>query len=59
MSVSLSILSLLAAGCSSPPPAIAVIPPPAWMMQPAPDLITPLNGIISLSGEESKSPERK
>ncbi|WP_354001179.1 lysis system o-spanin lipoprotein Rz1, partial [Escherichia coli] len=21
--------------------------PPAWMMQPAPDLLTPLNGIIS------------
>ncbi|HCN0664726.1 TPA: hypothetical protein N6K69_004927, partial [Escherichia coli] len=22
-------------------------PPPAWMMAPAPDLLTPLNGIIS------------
>jgi len=27
---------------------------PAWMMQPAPDLLTPLNGIISPSDSESK-----
>ncbi|EDI0273813.1 hypothetical protein CC707_22335 [Salmonella enterica subsp. enterica serovar Panama] len=29
--------------CVKPPP------PPAWIMQPAPDWQTPLNGIISLS----------
>ncbi|NEH20733.1 hypothetical protein GQQ13_20075 (plasmid) [Pantoea agglomerans] len=33
--------------------------PPAWMMQPVPDLLTPLNGIISPSESESKSPESK
>ncbi|WP_249940319.1 Rz1 family lipoprotein [Escherichia coli] len=29
-------------------------PPPAWMMLPAPDLLTPLNGIISFSESASK-----
>ncbi|WP_370552473.1 Rz1 family lipoprotein, partial [Cronobacter sakazakii] len=43
-------------GCSSTPP----VPrrerpaPPAWMMEPAPDLLTPLNGIISPSGSGSR-----
>lgn len=32
---------------------------PAWMMQPAPDLLTPLSGIISPSESESKSPVSK
>ncbi|MGC0781463.1 lysis system o-spanin lipoprotein Rz1 [Pantoea agglomerans] len=62
LSISCMMMLLLAsAGCSStqhaqsnPPPA-----PPAWMMQPAPDLLTPLNGIISPSESESKSPETK
>ncbi len=34
--------------CIKPPP------PPAWMMAPAPDLLTPLNGIISFSESASK-----
>ncbi|MBV4367916.1 Rz1 family lipoprotein [Erwinia sp. BNK-24-b] len=45
---------LASAGCSSPP-VVTAAPrpaPPAWLMQPAPDLMTPLNGIISLSGKE-------
>lgn len=51
-------MSLLAvAGCASrqsvpecpPPPA-----PPAWTMQEAPDLLTPLNGIIGVSESESE-----
>nr|OYN49448.1 hypothetical protein B7L51_19455 [Pectobacterium carotovorum] len=51
---SFAVMLLLAvSGCastsSSKPP-----PPPAWMMQPAPDLLTPLNGIISPSESESK-----
>ena len=29
----------------------ATTPPPAWIMQPPPDWQTPLNGIISPSGE--------
>nr|WP_083264626.1 Rz1 family lipoprotein [Pseudohongiella acticola] len=33
----------VAVKCEAPPP------PPAWMMQPAPDLLGPLNGIISPS----------
>ncbi|WP_291971945.1 lysis system o-spanin lipoprotein Rz1 [Candidatus Symbiopectobacterium sp.] len=45
-------LLLASAGCastsSSKPP-----PPPAWMLRPAPDLLAPLNGIISLSESES------
>ncbi|MCT8350168.1 Rz1 family lipoprotein [Photorhabdus temperata] len=28
------------------------MPPPSWMMQPAPDWKTPLSGIISLSSKE-------
>ena len=39
---------------SDKPPA-----PPAWMMSAAPDLLTPLNGIISPSENESKQPESK
>ncbi|MXP48883.1 hypothetical protein FD733_03820 [Pantoea sp. Eser] len=31
----------------------------AWMLQPAPDSLKPLNGVISPSGSESKSPESK
>ncbi|HFV4667456.1 TPA: Rz1 family lipoprotein, partial [Escherichia coli] len=32
--------------CVKPPP------PPAWIMQPPPDWQTPLNGIISSSGND-------
>ncbi|WP_172567778.1 Rz1 family lipoprotein [Cedecea sp. FDAARGOS_727] len=55
-SCSLTLL-LVISGCASTPPASQCVPPPAppaWMMQPAPDLLTPLNGIISVSGNESK-----
>nr|WP_312449770.1 Rz1 family lipoprotein [Mixta calida] len=50
-------LLLASAGCSSTPdaPRTERPAPPAWMMQPAPDLLTPLNGIISLSEVESNS----
>ncbi|MDU7812100.1 MAG: lysis system o-spanin lipoprotein Rz1 [Atlantibacter hermannii] len=49
-------LLLASAGCSLTPPVRSNPPPapPAWMMQPAPDLLTPLNGIISPSESESK-----
>ncbi|MBZ3799278.1 Rz1 family lipoprotein [Leclercia adecarboxylata] len=33
--------------------------PPAWMMAPAPDLLTPLNEIISPSESGSKPPQSK
>ncbi|PIJ48840.1 hypothetical protein BV501_16320 [Erwinia sp. OAMSP11] len=63
LSISLSVvLSLVTSGCASTPVAnpCPVSPPPAaWMMQAAPDLMTPLNGIISLSERESKLPEAK
>ncbi|MGL9721540.1 lysis system i-spanin subunit Rz [Symbiopectobacterium sp.] len=42
-----------------PPECPPAAPPPAWIMQPAPDLITPLSEIISLSDDESKSQKRK
>ncbi|WP_240766103.1 Rz1 family lipoprotein [Escherichia coli] len=51
-------LPLVAAACAStqsaPQPCQPVKPPPppAWIMQPAPDLLTPLNGIILPSGSE-------
>ncbi|WP_346010631.1 Rz1 family lipoprotein [Enterobacter sp. RHBSTW-00901] len=53
--VGMSILALN--GCASQLPVQACVKPPAppaWMMQPAPDLLTPLNGIISPSESESK-----
>ncbi|MGE7403823.1 lysis system o-spanin lipoprotein Rz1, partial [Serratia bockelmannii] len=37
---------MVLASCASPPHANPPSPP-AWMMMPAPDLLTPLNGIIS------------
>ncbi|WP_367115944.1 MULTISPECIES: lysis system o-spanin lipoprotein Rz1 [Symbiopectobacterium] len=48
---------LVVAGCTSKQPVPMcppIPPPPPWMMQPAPDLQTPLNEIISLSYGESK-----
>nr|WP_264082012.1 Rz1 family lipoprotein [Serratia symbiotica] len=41
-------LPLALASCASPPHAVAP-PPPAWLMQTAPDLLSPLNEIISVS----------
>ena len=53
-------LLLAVAGCASTPSAcINPQPPPANLMQPPPDLMTPLNGIISVSGSESAPPQRK
>ncbi|WP_413787393.1 Rz1 family lipoprotein [Pantoea agglomerans] len=54
-------LMLVISGCSStqtaqPCQRVNLPAPPAWMMQPAPDLLTPLSGIISPSGSESKQP---
>ncbi|MFW2576506.1 Rz1 family lipoprotein [Serratia nevei] len=51
-------LPLALASCASPPHANPPSPP-AWMMLPAPDLLTPLNGIISVSESESKPPAAK
>ncbi|NHB94811.1 hypothetical protein C5469_22930, partial [Photorhabdus cinerea] len=44
-------LPLVVAGCVSRQPVVRAkpVPPPAWLMQPAPDWKTPLSGIISLS----------
>ncbi|MEB7925462.1 Rz1 family lipoprotein [Atlantibacter hermannii] len=55
--ISLSVMLLLGvSGCKSPPdvPRTERPAPPAWMMAPAPDLLTPLNGIISPSESESR-----
>ncbi|MDS1619840.1 Rz1 family lipoprotein [Escherichia coli] len=51
------VLMLTVSGCSSTPSAPTCLPddtpPPSdWMMRPAPDLLTPLNGIISPSDGE-------
>ncbi|EDJ1487030.1 hypothetical protein GE818_12100 [Salmonella enterica] len=50
-------LPLVAVACTSTPPVpqcrqVNPPPPPAWIMQPAPDWQTPLNGIISPSKNE-------
>nr|WP_225390689.1 Rz1 family lipoprotein [Escherichia coli] len=46
-------MPLVVSACGSTPPVQAPCvkppPPPAWIMQPAPDWQTPLNGIISSS----------
>ncbi|MFO3907500.1 lysis system o-spanin lipoprotein Rz1 [Enterobacter hormaechei] len=49
-------LLMASVGCSSTPsaPRTERPAPPAWMMAAAPDLLTPLNGIISPSESESK-----
>ncbi|WP_370461295.1 Rz1 family lipoprotein [Pantoea sp. F_11] len=59
-----AMLTLAVSGCSSTqtaPPCQRVNPPapPAWLMQPAPDLLTPLGGIISPSGSASKQPDSR
>ncbi|ENZ7743145.1 lysis system o-spanin lipoprotein Rz1 [Klebsiella pneumoniae] len=56
LSVCIAMSLLAVSGCSSTPdvPRKERPAPPAWMMQPAPDLLTPLNGIISSSESESK-----
>ena len=59
--IGLLMISLLAvSGCASTQCVkTAQQPPPANLMQPPPDLMTPLNGIISVSGSESEQPQRK
>ncbi|WP_226974968.1 Rz1 family lipoprotein [Yersinia pseudotuberculosis] len=48
-------------GCSSTPHVQNQCPkppaPPASLMMPAPDLLTPLNGIISVSASVSELPQ--
>ncbi|MEB8293148.1 Rz1 family lipoprotein [Klebsiella michiganensis] len=56
LSISLSVMLLLASvGCSSTQnvPRTERPAPAAWSMLPAPDLLTPLNGIIGVSEPES------
>ncbi|WP_369814413.1 lysis system o-spanin lipoprotein Rz1 [Erwinia sp. Leaf53] len=54
-----SVFALASVGCTSTPPAQRVAPPPpaAWAMLPAPDLLSPLNGIISPS-ESGSAPSQ-
>lgn len=47
----------LNATCSKPAPKTTG--PPASLMMPAPDLLTPLNGIISVSASVSELPQAK
>ena len=53
------LLPLAVSSCSStrivpPRQQISLPAQPVWMMQPAPDLLTPLNEIISISESGSK-----
>ena len=56
--------ALVLAGCASVPPVPPQPPltcpkppaPAAWLMMPAPDLMKPLNGIISISEPGLKLP---
>ncbi|EIV3161793.1 prophage lysis lipoprotein RzoD [Escherichia coli] len=48
-------LPLVVVGCTSKQSVSQYVkppPPPAWIMQPPPDWQTPLNGIISPSGND-------
>ncbi|EEC8199873.1 TPA: Rz1 family lipoprotein [Escherichia coli] len=53
MKLCVLMLPLVVSACGLKPPVQAPCvkppPPPAWIMQPAPDWQTPLNGIISSS----------
>ncbi|AFH14948.1 putative lipoprotein Rz1 precursor [Cronobacter phage phiES15] len=61
--ISCVLMSLTAlTGCSSTPPVSECVTPPAppaALMQPPPDLMTPLNGIIFPLETGSKSPKSK
>nr|WP_175486086.1 Rz1 family lipoprotein [Xenorhabdus japonica] len=48
------LLLLILNGCTSKPSVqcLKPLPPPAWMMQPPPDLQTPLSEIIGYSEKE-------
>ncbi len=54
------LLTVTLNGCTSKPVVQrpAAIPPPAWMMQPPPDLMTPLSEIIGYSESELQSQSR-
>ncbi|HAK9035966.1 TPA: hypothetical protein J1201_000238 [Escherichia coli] len=55
MMLCVMMLPLVVVGCTSKQsvrPCMKPPPPPAWIMRPAPDLLTPLNGIISPSESE-------
>ncbi|HAP3150253.1 TPA: hypothetical protein IT905_003197 [Escherichia coli] len=57
MMLCVMMLPLVVVGCTSKQSVSQCVkppPPPAWMMAPAPDLLTPLNGIISSSESASK-----
>ncbi|HEK0674103.1 hypothetical protein GWI85_11450 [Proteus sp. G4415] len=49
-----TLASVILSRCISKPSVqkAPVIPPPAWMMQPPPDLLTPLSEIIGYSKNE-------
>ncbi|EEZ3504066.1 Rz1 family lipoprotein [Escherichia coli] len=53
MKLCVLMLPLVVSACGLKPPVqsprVKPPPPPAWIMQPAPDWQTPLNGIISSS----------
>ncbi|EEW0310817.1 TPA: hypothetical protein GLW93_24910 [Escherichia coli] len=56
MMLCVMMLPLVVVGCTSKQSVSQCVkppPPPAWVMQPPPDLLTPLNGIISPSENES------
>ena len=63
MMLCVMMLLLVVVGCTSKQSVSQCVkppPPPAWIMQPHPDWQTPLNGIISPSGESdhyAKTPE--
>nr|WP_086114045.1 Rz1 family lipoprotein [Xenorhabdus beddingii] len=60
-SMSCTLLLLLTlSGCTSKPSVqcLKPLPPPAWMMQPPPDLQTPLSEIIGYS-ENALPPQSK
>nr|WP_269212149.1 Rz1 family lipoprotein [Lelliottia nimipressuralis] len=54
LSTCIAMLLLAVSGCNSTQtaPRTERPAPPAWMMQSIPDLLTPLNGIISPSESE-------
>ncbi|MCA8687287.1 Rz1 family lipoprotein [Escherichia coli] len=55
MMLCVMMLPLVVVGCTSEQsvrPCVKPPSPPAWIMQPPPDWQTPLNGIISPSGND-------
>lgn len=54
------LVSAILSGCTLKPTVQnpKALPPPAWMMQPPPDLLTPLSEIIGYSESELHSQSR-